>query len=86
MPESVRPSLRALARQLDTSHQLLGHYLDGLEEWKWQERRRKAQEESEEIRARAKAEGREMTWSECRRAIIAPALFDSPSGVPASWS
>jgi hypothetical protein len=30
-PESQRPSLRALARELGTSHQLLKHYLDGLE-------------------------------------------------------
>ena len=32
-PASARPSLRALARELGTTHQLLGHYLDRLEEW-----------------------------------------------------
>ncbi len=31
-PESVRPSLRALAGELDTTHQMLGYYLDGLDE------------------------------------------------------
>ena len=28
IPESSRPSLRALAREMDTSHQLLAHYLN----------------------------------------------------------
>ncbi len=32
MPEFSRPSLRALARELGTSHQLLNHYLFTLEE------------------------------------------------------
>jgi hypothetical protein len=30
-PAAFRPSLRELARQMGTSHQLLGHYLIGLE-------------------------------------------------------
>jgi hypothetical protein len=77
IPAAARLSLRALARQLGTSHQLLQHYLDGLEEWEWQERRRKAKEESEEIRARAKAEGREMTRWECVRTVVDPALLDT---------
>ena len=77
IPAAARLSLRALARQHGTSHQLLQHYLDGLEEWKWQERCRKAKEESEEICARAKAEGREMTRWECVRAIVDPALLDT---------
>jgi hypothetical protein len=34
-PERVRPSLRELARQLGTSHQLLKFYLDGLDRWSW---------------------------------------------------
>jgi hypothetical protein len=74
-PEPLRPSLRELARELGTSHQLLQHYLDGLEEWTWQERCRKAKKESEEIQARAKTEGREMTRWECIRAIVDPALL-----------
>jgi hypothetical protein len=68
-PESTRPSLRALARELGTSHQLLKHYLDGLEEWEWQERRRNAKKESDEIYARATAEGRDITRGEVVRVI-----------------
>lgn len=49
-PESSRPSLRALARALGTTHQLLGHYLVGLDEWRWQN-------ELEQLRANAKARG-----------------------------
>jgi hypothetical protein len=59
--ESSRPSLRALARELGTSHQLLDHYLVGLEKWHYKERYRKAKKGSEEIRARANAEGRHLT-------------------------
>jgi hypothetical protein len=33
-PAAFRPSLRALARELATSHQLLTHFLSGLEEWR----------------------------------------------------
>ncbi len=62
--ESLRPSLRALACELSTSHQLLSHYLDGLEKWECNERYRRAKNESEKIRARANAEGRLMTGHE----------------------
>ena len=48
IPESVRPPLRALARELGTSHQLLGYYLARLEE-----QRREA--DLERLRALAKA-------------------------------
>lgn len=54
----MRPSLRALARELGTSHQLLTHYLVGLEEWQRQEGYRRANQEAEEIRARAASENR----------------------------
>jgi hypothetical protein len=57
-PESLRPSLRALARGLGTSHQLLQHYLDGLEKWQAEEDYRTAKIRWEEIRARTEAEGR----------------------------
>ena len=40
MPESSRPSLRELARELGTSHQLLSHYLQGWEKWQAKEYRR----------------------------------------------
>jgi hypothetical protein len=66
-PESLRPSLRALARGLGTSHQLLKHYLDGLEKWRCKERHRKATEESDQILFRAIVEGRPMTEQEQNR-------------------
>jgi hypothetical protein len=60
-PKSSRPSLRALARELGTSHQLLTFYLKGFEEWQGKEYWRQARE----IRAHAIAEGRPLTqWEE----------------------
>jgi hypothetical protein len=60
-PENLRPSLRALARDLGTSHQLLAFYLKGLEEWQAEEYWRYARE----IRARAFAKDRPLTqWEE----------------------
>jgi hypothetical protein len=60
-PQSSRPSLRALARDLGTSHQLLAFYLMGLGEWQAREYWRRARE----IRARAKDENRGLTpWEE----------------------
>jgi hypothetical protein len=60
-PESSRPSLRALARELDTSHQLLAFYLKGLGKWRAEEYWRQARE----IRARAMDEDRDVTsWEE----------------------
>ena len=47
-PKSSRPSLRALAAELGTSHQLLKHYLDGLEKWR-------DKQHIKHIRAQAKA-------------------------------
>jgi hypothetical protein len=86
-PVPFRPSLRALARKLGTSHQLLAHYLVGLSKWQYEERYRKAKKESDEICARAKAENRNLTfWEEqqvraCDRALIqalvAPSLLDT---------
>jgi len=86
-PESMRPSLRALALDLGTSHQLLRHYLTGLEKWLYGERYRTAKKQIEEIRARARAEGRLMTqWEEQQvraydsvaiDAMLAPVLLDA---------
>jgi hypothetical protein len=59
-PESERPSLRALAIELRTSHQLLSHYLEGLDKWCWKELLRR----SREIQARAETEHRLPTPSE----------------------
>ena len=53
-PVRSRPSLRALARELGTSHQLLKQYLDGLEKWK-------RDKDLERIRANAKAKGVRLT-------------------------
>jgi hypothetical protein len=62
-PEGVRPSLRALASELGTSHQLLSHYLQRWDRWEANEYQR----EAEEIRARAHAENRRLTaWEEHR--------------------
>src|ERR1700680_2645536 len=62
--ESLRSSLRALARELGTSHQMLAYLLDGLEIQHAMEYKRRDEEEykrrADEIRARAKAEGRPM--------------------------
>jgi hypothetical protein len=60
-PESSRPSLRALARELGTSHQLLACYLKRLDQWQANEYWRQARE----IRARVKTENRLLTpWEE----------------------
>jgi hypothetical protein len=47
-PKSSRPSLRALAAELGTSHQLLKHYLNGLGKWR-------EKQHIKYIRAQAKA-------------------------------
>src|SRR5882762_5596727 len=49
-PVRSRPSLRALAAELRTSHQLLKQYLDGLEKWK-------RDKDLARLRANAKAKG-----------------------------
>ena len=67
-PESMRPSLRAFAVELGSSHQMLAYYLNGLDKWQ-------AEERAKQIRAHAEAEGREMTLRECCDAIIAPGLY-----------
>jgi hypothetical protein len=62
--DSSRPSLRALARELGTSHQLLSFYLKHFEQWQGKEYWRKARE----IRATANAERRPQTQWEDRQA------------------
>jgi hypothetical protein len=67
MPESDRPSLRELALELGTSHQLLQHYLVGLDRWECDEVYRQAQAEKDVIQRRAKAENRPLTpWEQER--------------------
>ena len=82
-PESSRPSLRALARELGTSHQLLSFYLKNLHRWQSQECWRQAKG----IRARANAEGRTVTQQEeqqvyaynraAMRATVGPMLLET---------
>jgi hypothetical protein len=50
LPKSARPSLRALARELNTTHQLLSFYLTGLVRWRFAK-------DLEQFRANAKARG-----------------------------
>jgi hypothetical protein len=63
LPESSRPSLRALAKELGTSHQLLSHYLQGWEKWQAGEYQRQAKE----LRKRARAETRPWVTDELFR-------------------
>ena len=65
-PDSLRPSLRALARELGTSHQLLNFYLKGLDKWQSKQYFHQAHE----IQDRAIAEGRLMTDWEEERVLI----------------
>jgi hypothetical protein len=60
-PEQQRVSLRTLATELGTSHQLLSFYLKGLNDWQQKDYQARAQA----IRDRAEAENRYMTaWEE----------------------
>ena len=80
IPESLRPSLRALAAETGASHQLLSFFLKDLEEWQARDRyyraKKSAQARAEEIRVRAAAENREMTMKECMDVIVAPGVLD----------
>jgi predicted ArsR family transcriptional regulator len=81
IPATARLSLRALARQLGTSHQLLKHHLDGLEKWRYMERYRNANEEADQIVARAILEGRPMTqWEEQQRNACTIAALRAKAG------
>jgi len=59
-PEPQRISLRRLAAHIGTSHQLLSFFLKSWDKWQGKEYQRKAND----IRARAKAENRDMTPGE----------------------
>ncbi len=61
-PEASRPSLRALAREFGTSHQLLTFYLKGLGKWQGEESLRRAKE------IRARVENRVLTPWEVQQA------------------
>jgi hypothetical protein len=64
LPESSRPTLRALAQELGTSHQLLSHFLKNWASYWSKEYKRRA----EEIRNRACQEHRELTYFEEQQA------------------
>ena len=69
-PESARPSLRSLARDLGTSHQLLNHYLEGLGVWQAKRQCEEYCRLKDEIEAREKAEHRWCTAQEDPRVGI----------------
>jgi len=74
MPEFSRPPLRAVARELGTSHQLLSHYLKTWDKWQTKEYRRRAAE----IRARAWGENRGLTpWEDAQAKAYDNAAFQS---------
>lgn len=77
-PKQHRISLRALARELGTSHQLVGHYLACWEKWRSKEHLRAAKE----IRVRAAAETRPGVETEMLRQAHAfeSAAFQSMLG------
>lgn len=80
IPESLRPSLRALAAETRVSHQLLSFFLKDLEEWQFRDRYRKAKEraleKAKQISARAATENRDMTMRECLDVIVVPGELD----------
>ncbi len=63
-PESLRCSLRALARSLGTSHQLLSFYLQRWKEWR----------KAEDIRERTTNRGIPRSWSRTHKRNIESAL------------
>jgi hypothetical protein len=80
IPKGLRPSLRCLAAQLRTSHQLLAHYLEGLDDWYERQRyealKRGALEHSQRIEAEAAREGRHLNIREAFDSVITPGLID----------
>ena len=73
-PEAFRSSLRALAVEIGTSHQLLSFYLRRLDNWQAKEYKRKANY----IRACAEAVSRDLTqWEEAQVVAYERASFHS---------
>ncbi|HXP79058.1 MAG TPA: hypothetical protein VN976_04070 [Verrucomicrobiae bacterium] len=68
-PESARISLRALAAEISTSHQLLSFYLKRLDEWQGNEQQKEYWRQAKAIRGRADAENRSMSESEMEREL-----------------
>lgn len=63
--EAARGSLRALAAEIGTSHQLLSFYLRRLDQWQANEQAKEHRRKANDIRARADAENRSLSpWEE----------------------
>lgn len=75
-PESARPSLRALAEALQTSHQLLSHLLVGLEEWE-------REKDLERCRVITKPHG--VVWTEAQQMKVHSKLRQSRRKIALSW-
>lgn len=72
--EPSRPSLRSLAREIGTSHQLLSHYLRTWDKWEGKEYKRRA----DGIRERAWAEKRALSpWEESQASAYDSASFQA---------
>src|SRR5258708_4160965 len=69
IPEATRISLRALAAEIGTSHQLLSFYLERLNEWQLNERAKEYRRQAKAIRDQAHAENRLMSEFEMERMI-----------------
>jgi hypothetical protein len=69
IPEEQRPSLRALAAELKTSHQLLCSYLRTLNEWLAEQKSEEYSRRSREITDRADAKGRVLTEAEAELVV-----------------
>jgi len=61
-PESMRPSLRALAGELGTSHQILVYHLNRLDRWQAQERAKRIRAEGRPFTAALVEVGADTLW------------------------
>jgi hypothetical protein len=75
MPEGSRPSLRFLALQLRTAHQLLNHFLSTIDDWALEERIRFSERRADQMHARAQAEDRHLTGREAAAVTVEPYLL-----------
>ncbi len=75
-PASARPSLRVLAKALQTSHQLLSHLLVGLEGWE-------REKDLERCRVVTKPHG--VVWTEAHQMKVHSKLRQSRRKIALSW-
>ena len=69
IPEPTRISLRELAAEIGTTHQLLSFYLQRLNEWQMNEQAKEYRRQAKAIRDGADAENRSMSQFEMERMI-----------------